>query len=35
MSGGDHTWLKRRSTREKRNVTGDKIIIIIIIITRI
>jgi hypothetical protein len=23
MSGGNHSWFKRRSTREKRAVTGD------------
>jgi hypothetical protein len=33
MSGGDHRWFKRRSTGEKRPVTGDNIIIIIITIT--
>ena len=32
MSGGDHSWFKRRSARHKRPVTGDIIIIIIIII---
>ena len=32
LSGGDHSWLKRRSTREKRTVTGDIVIVIIIII---
>jgi hypothetical protein len=31
MSGGDHCWFKRRNTREKRHVTPDIIIIVIII----
>jgi hypothetical protein len=32
MSGGNHSWFKRRSTENKRHVTRDIIIIIIIII---
>jgi hypothetical protein len=32
LSGGDHSWLKGRNTREKRLVTGVVVVVVVVII---
>jgi hypothetical protein len=32
LSDGDHRWFKRRCTRKKRPVTGDKILLLLLLL---